>query len=405
MSTQPPTRIANIVEGQPLKIFIVAGEHSGDALGAKLMPALRAQHDADIAFVGVGGPLMEAEGLTSLFPLEDVAVMGLGAIVKALPRLVRRVYQVVDAGRAFQPDIILIIDSPEFTHPIAKRLRKAFPNTPIIDYVSPSVWAWRSGRARKMVPYVDHILALLPFEPAAHQRLGGPACTYIGHPLIEKRAWIESLDPDLLKVRLSLSDDRPVLVVLPGSRGSEISQLMVPFGATLQKLMDMGVRPHVIVPTVSGRHDLVAAGVREWPITPHLVQGEDDKFRAFRLADAALAASGTVTLELAVSGTPMVVAYRVERLMTFLRYVLDVPSVVLANLVLDELAFPEFLQEDCTPEKLAPAVADLLQDTSALHAQRAALSRVPDVMATQAQNPSVTAAEVILSHVSRRDRS
>ena len=178
---------------QTKRIFIVAGEHSGDVLGGKLIEALKAKADADaFAFAGVGGEHMEAAGLPSIFPLSDVAVMGPAAILARLPKLVRRVYRTVDAALAFNPDAVVIVDSPEFTHPIAKRIRQRRPSIPIIDYVSPSVWAWRPGRARKMRPYVDHLLALLPFEPEAHARLGGPACTYVGHPLIERAPWIDA---------------------------------------------------------------------------------------------------------------------------------------------------------------------------------------------------------------------
>src|SRR5215471_13081277 len=191
---------------QAKRIFVVAGEHSGDVLGGKLLQALlaKAGHES-FTFAGVGGEHMEAAGLSSIFPLSDVAVMGPAAIIARLPTLVRRVYQTVDAALAFDPDLLVIIDSPEFTHPIAKRVRQRRPEIPIVDYVSPSVWAWRPGRARKMRPYVDHLLTLLPFEPGAHARLGGPASTYVGHPLIERAAWIDGLETANLRVRLDLT--------------------------------------------------------------------------------------------------------------------------------------------------------------------------------------------------------
>ena len=176
-------------------IFLVAGEHSGDALGAKLMAAVSASNCGPVRFAGVGGPLMDAQGMRSLFPLSDVAIMGIGAILAKLPHLYRRVWQTVDAAIAADPDVVVIIDSPEFTHPIARRLRRRRPDIAIIDYVSPSVWAWRSGRAPRMRDYVDHVLALLPFEPADYVRLGGPPCTYVGHPLIERLDWIATLEP------------------------------------------------------------------------------------------------------------------------------------------------------------------------------------------------------------------
>ena len=325
---------------QRKRIFIVAGEHSGDVLGGKLIQALKDRAGANaFAFSGVGGEHMEAAGLPSIFPLSDVAVMGPAAILARLPKLVRRVYRTVDAALAFNPDAIVIIDSPEFTHPIAKRIRQRRPAIPIIDYVSPSVWAWRPGRARKMRPYVDHLLALLPFEPEAHARLGGPACSYVGHPLIERASWIDELDTEALRSRLGLAGGLPVLAVLPGSRPSEVSRLMAPFGEAVAALQQKTAPFEIIIPAVPSVRPLIEQALPSWPQQPHLVEGETDKFTAFKLARAALAASGTVTLELGVTGTPMVVAYRVDPVAARLRFLLKVHSVVLANLVLGANAF------------------------------------------------------------------
>lgn len=382
-------------------IFIVAGEHSGDQLGGKLMAALKAQSQDPIVFSGVGGEHMERQGLRSLFPLSDVAVMGPLAILARLPRLVRRVYQVVDAGLKAEPDAVIIIDSPEFTHPIAKRIRKKRPLIPIIDYVSPSVWAWRPGRAKKMKPYVDHLLALLPFEPAAHERLGGPDCTYVGHPLIEKLDWIKSQDTAELAARLGLTPGRPVMLVLPGSRPTEVRRLMQPFGEAVRLIQERLGPVEVILPAVASVRPLVEAGLAGWPLRPHLVEGESDKYKAFRLARAALAASGTVTLELAIAGTPMVVAYRVDAVASLLRLLINVHSVVLANLVLEANVFPEFIQEDCTPEKLAAAMVPLLTEGSPeREAQLAGLARIPEKMVLEGTTPSAKAADTVLAMLS-----
>jgi lipid-A-disaccharide synthase len=382
-------------------IFIVAGEHSGDVLGGKLIEALKAKSGADaFAFAGVGGEHMEAAGLPSIFPLSDVAVMGPAAILARLPKLVRRVYGAVDAALAFNPNAVIIIDSPEFTHPIAKRIRQRRPSIPIIDYVSPSVWAWRPGRARKMRPYVDHLLALLPFEPEAHARLGGPACSYVGHPLIERAPWIDGLETETLRSRLGLRSGLPVLLVLPGSRPSEVSRLMAPFGETLGALREMAGPFEVIIPAVSSVRPLIEQALPAWPQQPHLVEGESDKFTAFKLAQAALAASGTVTLELGVTGTPMVVAYRVDPVAARLRFLLKVHSVVLANLVLGVNAFPEFIQEDCTPAKLSAAVAPLLKNTPERANQVAALAKIREKMFLPEGTPSGKAAEIVLSTLS-----
>jgi lipid-A-disaccharide synthase len=387
-----------------LRIFLVAGEHSGDALGGKLMQALSARCKGRIHYLGVGGEDMERAGLASQFPLSDVAVMGPLSILPRLPRIVSRVYRTVDAAVAAEPDAVVIIDAPEFTHPIAKRIRRRAPAIPIIDYVSPSVWAWRPGRARKMRPYVDHVMALLPFEPAAHQRLGGPPCTYVGHPLIEQVEWMQGLDPAPLADRLGLDPGRVVLVVLPGSRTSEVTRLMGPFGETLQLLHARRIRPEVIIPAVPHVRPLIEQQIESWPVKPHLVDGEEDKYRAFRLAHAALAASGTVTLQLALAGTPMVVGYKVDFIVSSLRSLIKVPSVVLANLVLEENAFPEFLQEACTPENLAAALERLLRETPERRAQLAALARIPQKMLLEGGSPSDFAADIVLDYAAHGRR-
>ena len=381
-----------------LKIYVVAGEHSGDALGGKLMAALNARSHQPLAFAGVGGEHMEAEGLSSLFPLQEVAVMGPMSILPRLPRIVRKVYDTVDAAVAADPDCVVIIDSPEFTHPIAKRIRKRRPDIPIIDYVSPSVWAWRPGRAKRMRPYVDHLMALLPFEPEAHVRLGGPACTYVGHPMIERYDWIKSRDGAALAQRLGLDRDRKIVVVLPGSRASEVARLMTPFGDVFGILNARGLDVQVILPVVESVRGLVEKALEQWPVKPKLVTGDEDKFAAFQLADAALAASGTVTLELALAGTPMVVAYKVDAVAARLRFLLKVHSVVLANLVLQENAFPEYLQEDCTPDRLAGALGNLLVETRERAAQIAALQRIPDRLLLEDGTPSDAAAQIVLRY-------
>jgi lipid-A-disaccharide synthase len=380
-----------------LKIFLVAGEESGDQLGAKLMRALRARHGA-VAFEGVGGHAMEGEGLRSLFPLADIAVMGITAVVARLPSIVRRVYRTVDAIAASRPDAVVIIDSPDFTHAVAKRVRRRLPGVPIINYVSPSVWAWRPGRAKKMRAYVDHVLALKPFEPEAHRRLGGPPCTYVGHPLIER---LDALRPGPGD-RRGIGDEPVNLLVLPGSRRSEIDRLMEPFGAALGLVQARSGRPlTVTVPAVAHLADEVARGVGRWPVPARIVRGEEAKFAAFRSAQAALAASGTVTLELALSGVPMVVAYKVSKVEEQLKYFIKVPSIVLANLILGANVVPERIQWDCTPEKLAEALLPLLSDSPERRAQVEAFRRLDRLMDLGAENPSERAARIVLDAIGK----
>jgi lipid-A-disaccharide synthase len=400
-SEHSASKMESVSGAEPLKIFLVAGEHSGDALGAKLIRALTKLHPEPIAFSGVGGEEMAEQGFRSLFPIEDVAVMGPMSILPKLPLILRRVYQTVDAGIAFAPDVVVIIDSPEFTHPIAKRIRKRAPHIPIVDYVSPSVWAWRPGRAKKMRPYVDHILALLPFEPEAHERLGGPPCTYVGHPLIEKLDDIRNADAGGLASRLGIAPDRPVLLVLPGSRRSEVDRLLDVFGEAVARIAFSQQQIEVVIPAVRHLRERIADRTATWTPKPHIIDaGTDDKYAAMRLARAALAASGTVTLELALAATPSVVAYKVDKIMANLRFLLKVPSIVLANLVIGKNVYPEYLQEECTAENLANAIEPLLSESEARTAELDALALAPQKLRLAASSPSEAAAGVVLSVVS-----
>ena len=384
---------------RPLRLYLIAGEHSGDALGAKLISEIRARLGAGVVFDGVGGEDMAREGLVSLFPLSDVAVMGPINIARQLPRLIDRVHQTVRDAVAVGPDAVVIIDSPEFTHPIAKRIRQRMPSVPVIDYVSPSVWAWRPGRAKKMRAYVDHVLALLPIEPEAHERLGGPACTYVGHSLSERLDWIKAQDGAALAARMGLDPTKRVLVVLPGSRASEVTRLMGPFGETVRRVRNACPQGlEVLLPVVPSVRGLVESALKEWDVPVRFVEGDADKFAAFRLADAALAASGTVTLELGLCGTPAVVAYKVDAVAAQLRFLLKVKSIVLANLVADEIIYPEFIQEKAAPANLAPAVVALLSDTPERRAQEALLPRVAERIATGGKRPSALAADVVLDY-------
>lgn len=374
-------------------IWLVAGEESGDQLGAKLMSSLKARLGAaNVRFRGVGGHAMEREGLASLFPLSDISVMGVVPVLTRLPSLVRRIYAAVHGAVADRPDALVIIDAPDFTHAVARRVRKRAPEIPIVNYVSPTIWAWRPGRARKMRAYVDHVLAVKPFEPAAHLRLGGPSCTYVGHPAIERLAELRPGPGE----RRGLDDGPVELLVLPGSRRSEISRLMDPFGEALGRVLPGLGRPVVLtLPAVSHLAEEIEDRSRGWPVRPRIVLGEAEKYAAFRRAHAALAASGTVTLELALSGVPMVVAYKVSKLEEQLKHLIRVPSFVLANLVLGESVVPEFIQYNCTPEKLAAALAPLLADTPERRRQLDAFARIDALTSTGEESPSERAARVV----------
>jgi lipid-A-disaccharide synthase len=376
------------------KIFLIATEESGDQLGAHLMKVLRQRLGDAVRFEGVGGQSMAREGLTSLFPIEELSIIGLAAVVKQLPKVLRLIRETVAAVIRAQPDILVIIDSPDFTHRVARRVRARAPAIPVIDYVSPSVWAWRPGRARAMRAYIDHVLALLPFEPEAYRRLQGPPCSYVGHPLTEQ---LGTLRPGVGEQQRR-DHAPPVLLVLPGSRRSEIRHHMAVFGEALGRLQAEGVAFELILPTVPHLLEAIREGMKDWKVEPRIVVGEQEKRAAFRIASAALAKSGTVTLELALAGVPMVTAYRTGAVEAWiLLRAINVKSVILANLVVGDNVVPEFLQQDCTPENLSSALHEILTDSPLRRRQVEAFARIGEIMSTGNQPPSVRAADIVLA--------
>ncbi|PLX39397.1 MAG: lipid-A-disaccharide synthase [Hyphomicrobiales bacterium] len=395
---------------RPTTVFFVVGDESGDQLGAALMRGLVAGSDRAFRFAGVGGDRMEAEGLTSLFPLHDIAVMGATAVIAKLPTILRRMRETVDAVLAEKPDILVIIDSPDFTHRVAKKVRKRRPDLPIVDYVSPSVWAWRPGRARKMKAYVDHLLAILPFEPDVHERLGGPVTTYVGHPLIER---LDKLRPTADERPPLASASAPVLLVLPGSRRGELDRMLDIFGQAVELIVArFGKRLEVVIPAVPRLAETLRERTAKWPVAPQVVVGEEAKFAAFRRAHAALAASGTVTLELGLAHVPMVVAYvldgiyrQINRLRRLFPNIAQVDTMVLTNIIIGAKAIPELLDLEVTPEALAERVLPLLGETPERSAQLAAFSRLDDAMTLEGgESPSARAARVVLAELDRAGR-
>jgi lipid-A-disaccharide synthase len=373
------------------RIFLVAGEASGDQLGATLMRALRAA-TPQVAFAGVGGEAMEREGLASLFPLADIAVMGLVPVLARLPRLVQRINETARAILDQAPDCLVIIDAPDFTHRVARRVRAARPELPIVDYVSPTVWAWRPGRSRAMRDYVDCVLALLPFEPQAHARLGGPRCVYVGHPLVERL--------DELTLRSRNRGGARSLLVLPGSRLAEVRRMTPIYGEALDLLLRERADFDVVIPVAPFMVEALRHELQDWPVTPRLI-GQAEKFAAFRAAHAALVTSGAATLELALADVPMAVAYRVSRAESLLRFLVNVDSIVLPNLILGENVVPEFLQEKATPRALAEALSPLLGESDARDAQLAAFMRVRARLLEAGRSPSARAADIVLAYASR----
>jgi len=340
-------------------IFLVAGEESGDRLGAALIAAIR-RRDPAARFSGVGGAQMAALGVPSLFPLGELAIIGFVSIFTNLPKIMARIRQTADAILAAKPDVLVIIDSPEFTHRVACRVRDRAPKIPIVDYVCPSVWAWRPGRARAMRGYIDRVLALLPFEPKVMRDLGGPPCTYVGHPLIEQ---LGELRPNAEEARRRLSEP-PCLLVLPGSRGREIRRMAPVFGEAVAMTAARIGALEVIVPAVPQLADQVRAAVSAWRVPARVVTDVNDKHAAYRIARAALVKSGTSTLELALAEVPMVAAYKVPLIEEAVaRVLVKIDTVILANLVLGERWVPEFIQRDCTAQALTGALLPLFSES------------------------------------------
>lgn len=383
---------------QPPLLFIIAGEPSGDILGGRLMAALTRQTGGRLRFAGVGGPAMAAQGLQSLFPMADLTVMGLAEVLPRIPKLLARIRQTAAAARAAGARVVITIDAPDFSFRVAAKLKGL--GIPLVHFVAPSVWAWRPGRAGKMAALFDHLLCLLPFEPPYFQR-AGLAATFVGHPVLESGAG--GGDGPAFRSRHGIAAAAPLLAILPGSRAGEVARLLGVFGETAGRLGKCHPGLAVVVPTVPGVAGRVRAGVGRWPVPALVIEGDADKFAAFAAADAAIAASGTVGLELAMAGTPHVIGYRVNGLTAWLaRRLLRVAFVNLVNILLDRQAVPELLQEACTPGNLGDQASRLLAGGDAADEQRAALAEALAMLAGDGQAPSGRAASVVLELINQK---
>lgn len=377
----------------PVKVAIIAGEMSGDLLGAGMASEIRRLTGGDVEFVGVGGPALAAEGLNSFFDFDEIAIMGITAVITRLPNLIRRIRETADALIAAKPDVLIIVDSPGFTHRVAKRVRKALPDLPVVQYVCPTVWAWKEYRAARMTGFVDHVLAILPFEPEAMRRLGGPPTTYVGHRLRTLPAMLD------VRTRQSERTNRAAqktIVLLPGSRKTEVSRLLPIFGEAVSILAARGDYRFVI-PAVPSQGDRIREGVAAWPTKPEIVTGENAKWTAFATADAALAAAGTVLFELALAGIPTVATYKTDFFIRLVRSRIRIWSAVLPNLVADYPIFPEFYDEFLRPEMLARTLERLSDDTPQRAAVMAGCNDVYDKMATE-RPANVVAAKIALRY-------
>lgn len=379
-----------------LRVFLVAGEPSGDELGAKLMAALREKCGDQIRFAGVGGPAMEAEGLQSLFPMSDLSVIGLFEVLPHIPRLLGRIEQTADAIDSMEPDVLVTIDSPSFAHRVVRRLRNRF--IPRVHYVAPTVWAWRPWRVTKIRKYFDTVLTLLPFENAFFEK-AGVSCRFVGHPVVEYGA--DRGDGPGFRAKYGIAEDDVVICVLLGSRRSEVTRLAKPFAGALALLRERHPSLKAVVPTVSGVAGLVREVTDTFPVPTLVVQGREEKYGAMAASNAAIAKSGTIALELALARLPTVIAYRLSPITAaVLKSLMLVRYVNLINLILQREVVPERLQYDCTPEVLAADVERLLGPDGAKQVEEAREALA--TLGAEGDPPSHRAAQAVLDIVRER---
>ncbi|MDM7255485.1 MAG: lipid-A-disaccharide synthase [Paracoccus sp. (in: a-proteobacteria)] len=377
-----------------MKFFLIAGEASGDVLGAALMAGLRSLVP-EARFAGVGGAAMQAEGLSSLFPMDDLSVMGLMEVLPKYRMLKQRIAQTAAAIGAEAPDAVISIDSPDFCLRVARLARRDNPGLPMIHYVAPSVWAWRPGRADKMAKVIDHVLAILPFEPPFMQA-AGMSCDFVGHPIATAPVALPA-EAAAFRDRNGIAPDAPLVLCLPGSRRGEVARLAGRFDEALIRLRDRVPEIRVVLPTVPGVSAMVREMTRRWPTAPIVVDEPRDRLAAFAAADLALAASGTVSLDLAANRVPMVIGYDMAPLSRWIiGLLLRTDTVTLVNLVSETRAVPEYLGRACQPDPLARALQQELEDPDARRAQLAAMDLTMERLGRGGEAPGIRAARSVL---------
>lgn len=380
-----------------MRVFVIAGEPSGDLLGGALLAGLR-KLDPALQIAGVGGPAMAAQGLESRFPMSELSVMGLAEVLPRYRALQRRIAETVRAVVDFAPDALVTIDSPDFCLRVARGVRALAPGIRTVHYVAPSVWAWRPGRAERMAEVIDHVLAILPFEPPLMHE-AGMSCDFVGHPVVAEP--VASADEAAaFRTANDIAPDAPLVLCLPGSRRGEVGRLGARFDEALMRLRDRVPEIRVVLPTVPGVADLVGPMAKRWPTTPVVVEGAADKRAAFAAADLALAASGTVSLELAANGVPMVIGYDMAPLSRILiGLMLRTDTVTLVNLVSETRSVPEFLGRRCQPGPMANALITLLDDEDARSEQVAAMELTMQRLGRGGEPPGLRAARSVLAAV------
>ena len=389
------------MKADPLVIYIIAGEPSGDMLGAALMAALHRQTQGRVRFAGIGGEAMQAQGLDSLFPMAELSIMGLAEVLPRIPKILKRASQTLDHIGRENPAAIITIDSWGFCGRIQKQAKIRFPKIKRIHYVAPMVWVWKSGRTKTLAKVLDLLMTLLPFEPPWFEK-EGLKTVCVGHSLVESAAG--QGDAVAFRQRHAIAADATILTVLPGSRLTETSRLLPIFERTVRALALRIANLHVVIPTVTGVAEHVDRAVSHWPVPVTVTLGAQDKYDGFAAARVALAASGTVSLELAMARLPMVVAYRVSPLTAFIatRFLgLKVRFASLLNILSDRLVIPEFLQNACTAENLTEALVELFQDGPQRQTQLQGLDHTIELLGGGQISPSLRAAQAVLAMIGK----
>ncbi len=385
---------------QPLKVYLIAGEPSGDLLGSRLMRALRKKTNGAVEFYGIGGDTMEAEGLTSLFDISDLAVMGLVEVIPSIPKILRHIKNTVEDIQKIKPDIVVTVDSWSFSARVHKKLRRLKTGIPQLHYVAPQVWAWKKKRARTMYKYIDALMTLLPQEPKYFTPYHLET-VFVGHPVIESEVLLASGDD--FRRKYGVAEDKKVICVLPGSRHNEVSLLFPVFAEAAKQLLEKDPNLYFVIPTVKTVSQRVRKYAEELNLPITIVESQQDRYSAFRAASAAIAASGTVALELAIIHVPHIVAYKVSKLTAFIvSKIMKIQFVNLSNIMLGREIVPELLQQRCVAGNIIHYITELLQKKDLYQKQMADFDKVKKLLECGKQTPSENAADFVLKLINER---
>ena len=382
-----------------MKIYIIAGEPSGDLLASRLMRTMSSKYP-DVQFFGVGGEAMEREGFKSLFNIAELAVMGIFEVIPSIPRILKRIHQTISDIEKIKPDAVITVDSWSFSARIHKILRKKKFKKLQIHYVAPQVWAWKKQRARTMHKYIDLVLTLFPYEPKYFTPYN-LRTEFVGHPVIESPVLYGNQDE--FRHRFNIADDAPIMTILPGSRKTEIARLLPVFLKAAETFYQKHPNYVFVLPTLQTVENQVRELTKNTKLPLIILNTENDRYDAFQSTDIAIAASGTVALELAIINIPHIIAYKVAPLTAFLaRHLLKIEFVNLTNILLGREVVPELLQENCTPDKILYYVSELLKKKELYERQQEGFEKLKTILGVGEQNPSETACDIIINAIEKK---